>query len=154
MPKSREIHLTSRPSGMPTEANFALVERDVPDAPDGGVLVQNLYMSVDPAMRPRLTAGQELNEAMGGGALGRVVQSKSDAFKVGDLVSNRMGFREYFTSDGKGLNKLTPDPDLPLTVHMHALGGTGFTAYGGLLPTGQLEGRGEVLRSTGPRAGR
>ena len=148
MPKSREIHLTSRPSGMPTEANFALVERDVGDAPDGGVLVQNLYMSVDPAMRPRLTAGQELNEAMGGGALGRVVQSKSDAFKVGDLVSNRLGFREYFVSDGKGLNKLSPDPDLPLTVHMHALGGTGFTAYGGLLHIGQLKDGEQVFVST------
>ena len=148
MPKSREIHLVARPSGMPTDANFALVERDVPDAADGEVLVQNLYMSVDPAMRPRLTAGQELNAAMMGGALGRVVQSKSDAFAVGDLVNSRNGFREYFTSDGKGLNKLTPDPDLPLTVHMHALGGTGFTAYGGLLHIGQLKDGEQVFVST------
>ena len=148
MPKSREIHLTARPLGMPTEANFVLVERDVPDAPDGGVLVRNLYMSVDPAMRPRLTAGQALDEAMMGGALGRVVQSKSEAFKVGDLVSNRLGFREYFTSDGQGLTKLTPDPDLPLTVHMHVLGGTGFTAYGGLLHIGQLKDGEQVFVST------
>src|SRR5882724_4069198 len=118
MPKSREVHLVSRPSGSPSPGDFALVERDVADAADGQVLVQNLYMSVDPAMRPRLTAGQALNEAMGGGALGRVVQSKLDGFAVGDLVSNRLGFREYFTSDGKGLTRLTPDPDLPLTVHM------------------------------------
>jgi len=123
MPKSREVHLTSRPSGMPTDANFALVERDVPDAADGEVLVQNLYMSVDPAMRPRLTAGQALDEPMMGGALGRVVQSRSSAFHMGDLVSNRMGFREFFTSDGKGLTKLTPDPDLPLTVHPFILRG-------------------------------
>ena len=148
MPKSREIHLTKRPSGMPTEGDFALVERDSADAADGEVLVQNLYMSVDPAMRPRLTAGQELNEAMMGGALGRVVQSKSDAFGVGDLVSNRMGFREYFTSDGKGLTKLNPDPDLSLTVHMHALGMTGFTAYGGLLHIGQLKEGEQVFVST------
>jgi len=148
MPKSREIHLTKRPSGMPTDADFALVDRDVADAVDGEVLVQNLYMSVDPAMRPRLTAGQELDEAMMGGALGRVVQSKSDAFSVGDLVSNRMGFREYFTSDGKGLTKLNPDPDLSLTVHMHALGMTGFTAYGGLLHIGQLKEGEQVFVST------
>ncbi len=148
MPKSREIHLVTRPSGMPSAEHFALVERDVPDAADGEVLVQNLYMSVDPAMRPRLTAGQALDEAMGGGALGRVVQSKIDAFKVGDLVSNRLGFREYFTSDGKGLTKLNPDPDLPLTVHMHALGGTGFTAYGGLLHIGALKDGEQVFVST------
>ena len=148
MPKSREVHLTSRPSGMPTDANFALVERDVPDAADGEVLVQNLYMSVDPAMRPRLTAGQALDEPMMGGALGRVVQSRSSAFHMGDLVSNRMGFREFFTSDGKGLQKLNPDPDLPLTVHMHALGGTGFTAYGGLLHIGALKDGEQVFVST------
>ncbi|MDB5424379.1 MAG: NADP-dependent oxidoreductase, partial [Phenylobacterium sp.] len=100
MPKSREIHLVRRPTGPPTPDDFALVERDVADAADGEVLVENLLMSVDPAMRPRLTSGQALDEAMMGGALGRVVQSKTDAFAVGDLITSRLGFREYFTSDG------------------------------------------------------
>jgi NADPH-dependent curcumin reductase CurA len=148
MPKSREIHLVARPDGMPTENQFALVVTDVADAADGQVLVQNLYMSVDPAMRPRLTAGQDLDVAMMGGALGRVVQSKHPDFAVGDLVSNRLGFREFFVSDGKGLTRLTPDPDLPLTVHMHALGLTGFTAYGGLLHIGQLKDGEQVFVST------
>ncbi|MFL5294759.1 MAG: NADP-dependent oxidoreductase [Phenylobacterium sp.] len=148
MPKSREVHLIQRPTGAPKAEDFTLVERDVADAVDGQVLVQNLLMSVDPAMRPRLTAGQALNEAMGGGALGRVVQSKHPDFAVGELVTNRSGFREYFTSDGKGLTRLTPDPDLPLSVHMHALGGTGFTAYGGLLHIGQLKDGEQVFVST------
>ena len=148
MPKSREIHLVQRPTGAPKPEDFALVEREVADAADGQVLVQNLYMSVDPAMRPRLTAGQALDEAMMGGALGRVVQSRLEGFAVGDLVTNRLGFREYFSSDGKGLTKLSPDPELPLTVHMHALGGTGFTAYGGLLHIGQLKDGEQVFVST------
>lgn len=148
MPKSREIHLVARPSGMPTQDQFALVETNVPDAADGEVLVENLYMSVDPAMRPRLTAGQDLNVAMMGGALGRVVQSKNPDFAVGDLVSNRLGFREFFTSDGKGLTKLNADPDLPVTAHMHALGMTGFTAYGGLLHIGALKDGEQVFVST------
>ena len=148
MPKSREIHLIQRPTGAPTPDDFALVERDVADARDGEVLVENLYMSVDPAMRPRLTAGQALGEAMMGGAVGRVVQSRHPDFAVGDLASSRLGFREFFTSDGKGLTKLAPDPDLPLTVHMHALGGTGFTAYGGLLHIGQLKDGEQVFVST------
>ena len=148
MPKSREIHLVARPNGMPAQGDFALIETQVPDAADGEVLVENLYMSVDPAMRPRLTAGQDLNVAMMGGALGRVVQSKNPDFAVGDLVSNRNGFREFFTSDGKGLTKLAADPDLPVTVHMHALGMTGFTAYGGLLHIGQLKDGEQVFVST------
>ncbi|MFN3574282.1 MAG: NADP-dependent oxidoreductase [Phenylobacterium sp.] len=148
MPVSREVHLVQRPSGMPRDDEFQIVETNVPDAADGQVLVQNLYMSVDPAMRPRLTAGQELNEAMMGGALGRVVQSKHGDFAVGDLVSNRLGFREYFVSDGKGLSKLTPAEGLPLTVHMHALGMTGFTAYGGILFIGALKEGEQVFVST------
>ena len=148
MPKSREIHLVARPNGMPAQGDFALIETQVPDAADGEVLVENLYMSVDPAMRPRLTAGQDLNVAMMGGALGRVVQSKNPEFAVGDLVSNRLGFREFFVSDGKGLTKLKADPDLSLTTHMHALGMTGFTAYGGLLHIGQLKDGEQVFVST------
>jgi len=148
VPKSREIHLVRRPDGAPKATDFALVEREVSDAADGEVLIQNLLMSVDPAMRPRLTAGQALDEPMMGGALGRVVQSKTDAFAVGDLVTHRNGFREYLISDGKGLTRLSPDPDLPLTVYMHALGGTGFTAYGGLLHIGQLKDGEQVFVST------
>jgi hypothetical protein len=148
MPNSHEIHLVQRPTGMPVPGDFALVERQVPDAADGEVLVQNLVMSVDPAMRPRLTAGQGLNEAMMAFALGRVVQAKTDSFAVGDLVMSRLGFREYFTSDGKGLSKLSPDPELPLSVYMHALGMTGFTAYGGLLHIGQLKDGEQVFVST------
>ena len=148
MPVSREVHLIERPKAMPTVDQFQIVETHVPDAADGEVLVQNLYMSVDPAMRPRLTAGQDLGVAMMGGALGRAVQSKNSDYAVGDLVSNRLGFREYFTSDGKGLTKLTPDPDLSLTTHMHALGMTGFTAYGGILHIGALKEGEQVFVST------
>jgi NADPH-dependent curcumin reductase CurA len=145
---SREIHLIQRPNGMPTEAEFALVETTVADAADGEVQVRNLYMSVDPAMRPRLTAGQELNEPLGGGAIGRVLQSRHPDFKEGDLVQNRFGFREYFTSNGRGLQKLNPDPSLPLTVYMHVLGGIGFVAYGGLLDIGKLKDGEQVFVST------
>ena len=148
MPKSREIHLVARPNGMPAQGDFALIETQVADAADGEVLVENLYMSVDPAMRPRLTAGQDLNVAMMGGALGRVVQSKNPGFAVGELVSNRNGFREFFTSDGKGLTKLAADPDLSVTTYMHAMGMTGFTAYGGLLHIGALKDGEQVFVST------
>ena len=148
MPKSREIHLVSRPDGMPAAANFAMIETEVGDAGEGQVLVENLYMSVDPAMRPRLTAGQDLDVAMMGGALGRVVQSKHADFAVGDLVSNRLGFREFFVSDGKGLTRLQSDPDLSITTHMHVLGMTGFTAYGGILHIGALKDGEQVFVST------
>ncbi|HEY2707505.1 MAG TPA: NADP-dependent oxidoreductase [Caulobacteraceae bacterium] len=145
---SREIHLIKRPDGMPSAGDFAMVETEVDDPGEGQVLVRNLFMSVDPAMRPRMSAGQELDEAMGGGAIGRVEKSRNPDFKEGELVTNRFGFREAFVSEGRGLAALKVEADLPLQAYMHAMGGTGFTAYGGLLRIGQLKEGEQVFVST------
>jgi hypothetical protein len=145
---SREVHLVSRPEGPPQTSDFALVATEVPDPGEGQVLVRNLYMSVDPAMRPRLSVGQALNEAMAGGAIGRVEKSRHASLREGDLVTDRFGFREAFVCDGKGLAPLRTEPGLPLTAYMHALGGPGFTAYGGLLHIGALKDGEQVFVST------
>jgi NADPH-dependent curcumin reductase CurA len=136
--RSREVHLLERPRGVPTPAQFGIVETDVADLSAGEVLVENIYMSVDPAMRPRLAAQTPLNEAMGGGAIGRVLESRYTAFRQGDYVESMRGFREYFVSDGKGLSKLDAD-GMPLAAYMSVLGLTGLTAYGGLLVTAALK---------------
>jgi NADPH-dependent curcumin reductase CurA len=145
---SREIHLVRRPEGPLQPDDFTLVAAEVADPADGEVLVRNLVMSVDPALRPRMSVGQALDEAIMGGALGRIEKSRNPAFKEGDLVSNRFGFREAFVSDGKGLARLKPEPGLPLEAYMNALGGPGFTAYGGLLAIGQLKDGEQVFVST------
>ena len=77
-----------------------------------------------------------------------MVQSLNPRFKEGDLVRHGAGMQELFTNDGKGMQVLTPDPGLSLTVYMHALGGTGITAYGGLLETGALKDGEQVFVST------
>ena len=145
---SREIHLVKRPEGELTADDFAMVETEIPDPADGELLVRNLYMSVDPAMRPRMSAGQALNEAIVGDALGRVEASRNPAFPEGALVESDYGFREWFVSNGKGLQTLKVAPGLSPTVYMHALGPTGFTAYGGLLDIGQLKDGEQVFVST------
>jgi NADPH-dependent curcumin reductase CurA len=136
--RSREVHLIERPQGLPVPAQFRIAETDVADPADGQLLVQNIYMSVDPAMRPRLSGPTALNEAMTGGAIGRVLKSRNAAFQEGDHVESMNGFREYFLSDGKGLSKLDAD-GMPLVAYMSVLGLTGLTAYGGLLVIGALK---------------
>lgn len=148
MTKSLQFHLARRPNGIPVPDDFALVEVPLPDAADGEVQVAGVLLSVDPYMRPRLDAEQALGTPMIGGGIGRVTQSRNPRFAEGDLVRHGAGFRDSFVSDGKGLAVLTPDPDLPLSVYMHALGGTGITAYGGLLETGALKDGEQVLVST------
>jgi NADPH-dependent curcumin reductase CurA len=145
---SREVHLVRRPEGAPVAEDFALVETQVADPGEGEVLVRNLLMSVDPAMRPRMSVGQALGEAMLGGAIGRVEKSRHPALKEGELVSSRFGFREAFVSDGQGLAPVRAEPGLPLAAHMSALGGPGFTAYGGLLHIGRLQAGEQVFVST------
>jgi NADPH-dependent curcumin reductase CurA len=136
--RSREVHLIERPQGLPVPAQFRIVETEIADPADGQVLVQNIYMSVDPAMRPRLSGPTALNEAMMGGTIGRVLKSRNTAFQEGDHVQSMNGFREYFVSDGKGLSKLDAD-GMPLVAYMSVLGLTGLTAYGGLLVIGALK---------------
>ena len=136
--RSREVHLIERPQGLPVPAQFRIVETDVADPAEGQVLVQNIYMSVDPAMRPRLSGPTALNEAMIGGTIGRVLKSRNAAFQEGDHVESMNGFREYFVSDGKALSKLDAD-GMPLVAYMSVLGLTGLTAYGGLLVIGALK---------------
>ena len=135
---SREIHLVSRPDGLPVPENFQLVENTLTPS-DTDIVVRNLYMSVDPAMRPALSNGQtKLDQVMAGGAIGKVVSSPSSEFPVGAYVMHRSGFREYHLSDGGDMSVIVPE-DEAITTHLHVLGGTGLTAYGGLLVTGQLQ---------------
>jgi NADPH-dependent curcumin reductase CurA len=136
--RSKEVHLIERPQGLPVAAQFRIVETDIADPADGQLLVQNIYMSVDPAMRPRLAGPTALNEAMMGGTIGRVLKSRNAAFKEGDHVESMNGFREYFLSDGKSLSPLDAD-GMPLVAYMSVLGLTGLTAYGGLLVIGALK---------------
>jgi NADPH-dependent curcumin reductase CurA len=145
---ARQIHLLRRPRGVPVAADFAVVEAPLADAGEGEIQVQGLILSVDPYMRPRLDADQALDAPLLGGGIGRVVQSNNPKFREGDLVKHGAGMRERFVSDGRGVAILKPDPALPLTVYMHALGGTGITAYGGLLQTGGLQDGEQVFVST------
>jgi NADPH-dependent curcumin reductase CurA len=148
MVESREVHLVTRPDGLPRPEDFRVVPVMVSDPGPGEVLIRNLYLSVDPAMRPRLTAGYELDQPMAGAAIGRVVASEAGGLDEGDLVLHGHGMREYVVSAERGLRRLEPVPGHPITVHMHVLGGTGFTAYGGILAVARLADGDRVFVST------
>lgn len=142
---NREIHLKSFPEGTPTAANFELVESQVPEVGAGEVVVKNTWMSVDPYMRGRMTqrksyvAGFEVGKVLDGGAIGEVVQSNNETYPVGTLVNSRLGWREYFVSDGRGVSLLEPMEGVPTQSYLSVLGSTGFTAYIGLQRIAELK---------------
>ena len=66
---NRKIVLASRPEGEPSKANFNLVEEDLPGIEDGQVLVRNLYLSLDPYMRGRISDAKSYAEPVAIGAV-------------------------------------------------------------------------------------
>ena len=139
---NRQVRLAARPVGFPKTSDFELVEAAVPEPADGELLVRNSYMSVDPYMRGRMNDAKsyappfQLGEPMYGGAVGVVVESKHPDFSAGDAVTGSQGWREYDVVPGSAARKL--DLDLaPMTAYLGVMGGTGFTAYVGLLDIGQ-----------------
>ena len=88
---SREIRLKNRPEGLPKESDFELAEAVLPEIGDGEVLVQNIYMSVDPYMRGRMVDRKsyvppfQLNQPLDGGCIGRVVESNTRNFRLAIL---------------------------------------------------------------------
>ncbi|HEY2447129.1 MAG TPA: NADP-dependent oxidoreductase [Rhizomicrobium sp.] len=145
MPKSREIRLKRRPVGLPGPEDFELAETMVPEPDPGQVLVRNVFMSVDPYMRGRMTDRAsyvppfQIGEALSGGAVGKVVASNGNArFAEGDYVSNFSGWKEWFLTEGGGLQKI--DPALaPIQAYLGTFGMPGLTAYAGLLKIGELK---------------
>ena len=85
--KSREIRLKNRPEGMPRETDFELAEVELPEIGAGEVLVQNMYMSVDPYMRGRMNDRKsyvppfQLGMPLDGGCVGRVIESNKGPFQ-------------------------------------------------------------------------
>jgi len=141
---NREIHLVNRPQGMPVSADFNLVSKPVPVLNEGEVLIKNLWLSVDPYMRGRMVERASyiepfaLNEALSGGAVGEVVESRHPQFPVGSKVSSMNGWREYFTSAGSDL-QLLPQTSIAEQAFLSVLGMTGMTAYTGLLKIAELK---------------
>lgn len=135
---SKEIHLKSRPEGAPVDDNFDMVERDIGEPGNGEILVENIYMSVDPYMRGRMREAWPTGEALQGAAVGEVVASNVDGINEGDFVSHGLGWRQYSIVPGRGASKI--DPDLaPLSAYLGVMGMPGLTAYGGLLVTGEYK---------------
>lgn len=134
---SREVRLVSRPSGMPTAANFNLAQTELEPLQDRQVLVRNLFMSVDPYMRGRMNDTKsyvppfELGRPLDGGAVGEVIESRSPEFKPGDVVTSGLGWREVFIASPQALHRVSRDVQ-PLSVYLGVLGMTGMTAWAGL----------------------
>jgi NADPH-dependent curcumin reductase CurA len=139
---NRAWHLKSRPSGMPTIANFELGGIAAAPLGEGEIRVRNLWLSVDPYMRSRMNDTKsyvlpfEIGKPLQGGAVGRVVESRSPDFAEGDTVFHMLGWREEASGPAGTFNKV-PSLGVADEQWLGNLGLTGATAYFGLLDVAQ-----------------
>ena len=129
---------------MPSPRDFELAETSVGEPGPGQVLVHNMFMSVDPYMRGRMTERAsyvppfQIGEALSGGAVGKIIASNGNSrFGEGDYVSNFSGWREWFLSGGGDLQKVDPAM-APIQAYLGTFGMPGLTAYAGLLKIAEL----------------
>jgi len=133
--------LAKRPEGMVQESDFEYIEEPVAELQDGEILVRNLYLAFEPAMRgwlndvPSYIPPVAIGEVMRASTVGQVIESKNSAYRKGQLVSGMFGWQQYFVGGGAegpiGGISLVPDGIPPYRM-LSLLGGTGLTAYFGL----------------------
>lgn len=147
MAANRQIVLKQRPSGVPKPEDFKLSQAPVPALLEGEFLIRNRCLSMEPAIRgwlddrvsyfPPIALGQVIR----GPSLGEVVDSRNPRFRPGDIVRGLNNWEDYSVLSDSTLllEKVEPDPALPLSYYVGALGTSGLTAYVGLHDVGRIE---------------
>jgi NADPH-dependent curcumin reductase len=138
--ENKRVLLASRPTGWVSESNFRIEKAPVPQPAEGEVLVKNLWLSLDPYMRGRMSdaksyvKGVDIGEVMVGQTIGEVLHSRNEKFKPGDKVLTQLGWQLYGVA--REVTKVD-DRRAPLTYYLGILGMPGMTAYFGLKEIGQ-----------------
>ena len=151
---NRQVRLKSRPVDIPQAEHFEIVNEPVPDLGDNEVLVRNIYLSVEPAMRGWVSAVANYSEPIALGtvmralAVGRVEASRHSDFKPGEYVTGMFGWQDYAAVEVKVIQRKVTETDLPISTSLGVLGLNGLTAYFGLQEIGQPKTGETVVVST------
>jgi NADPH-dependent curcumin reductase CurA len=144
MPMNAMWKLAARPVGAPRPSDWQLVEAPAAEPADGEIQVENVFLSLDPAMRGWLGEAKsymppvQLGEVMRAVGAARVTASRNPRFAVGDHVTGLFGVQRFAIASGRGISKVDPAV-APLPVWLGALGMPGLTAYFGLLDVGRMK---------------
>ena len=149
---NKVLRLKKRPIGFPDEDTWELSEEILPSLNEGEILIENNYISLDPAMRGWMNETRsyiepvKIGDVMRAGSIGKVIESNNPKFSKGDVVSGGSGVQQYSINDGVGFFKIYPGK-LDLPVFIGTLGMPGMTAYFGILEVGKIKEGDTVLVS-------
>ena len=151
---NKQIVLAKRPEGLPDAKTWRHQESKLPKLNEGEILIQNHYISLDPAMRGWMREGKShippvaIDDVMRAGSVGQVIEAnKHPKFNVGDFLTGWGGVQEYTITDGKGFYKVDPNA-APLPKFIGIMGMPGMTAYFGILEVGRIK-KGDVVLVSG-----
>ncbi|MCS5498242.1 NADP-dependent oxidoreductase [Cnuibacter physcomitrellae] len=159
--KNRRWVLADHAEGPLREELWDLVDDEQRDPGPGEVLVESLWLSVDPYMRGKLkpSGGMRIGDVMGGPGVGRVVASAHPAWVEGDLIeSPSIGWQTaaIVTPDAPGAGQASriaaadPNPQSALSW----CGMPGYTAYFAMLHVARpLPGDTVVISAAGGAVG-
>lgn len=152
--RNRKVVLASRPAGIPQAEHFKIETAPVPTLADGQLLVRNVYLSVEPAMRGWVNAAAnysdpvDIGDVMRSFSAGQVVASRHPDYAEGDFVMGMLGWQDYAVTDGSPIRRKVTEHDLPLSLSLGVLGLNGVTAYFALKTCGRPEAGDTVVVST------
>src|ERR1700756_8413 len=118
--ENRQVRLVARPRGIPQAEHFSLVTEPVAAVGKGEILIQNRYLSVDPAQRGwandegNYSAPVPLNTPMRALAVGEILESNAPEFRAGEFVYGWFGWQTPFVAGpGAGLGPAHPSAPPP-----------------------------------------
>ncbi len=158
----KQVILNSYPQGEPQVSDFAVVEVAMPVVAEGEVLLETLWLSLDPLIRfaldPVTITGRahvEPGEVIYGGAVARVVESRNSDFTVGDVVEGRTGWTEYAAVDPARVPLRKIDATrAPISTAVGVMGMPGQTAHACMIGIGRVKaGETVVISAAGGMVG-
>jgi NADPH-dependent curcumin reductase len=119
---NRQVWLKSRPNGIPQAEDFDIRNSDVHSIAEAEFLVQNHYLSSDPAARGWITDAStywpriEIGDTMRTFAVGEVVESRNPRYAVGERLMGLFGWQEYAAASDRHVNLKIAPSNLPLLL--------------------------------------
>ncbi|KAK9381938.1 uncharacterized protein V2V93DRAFT_212778 [Kockiozyma suomiensis] len=136
------------PTGLPTSEHLRLISSEIPsNAPAGGLLLQTLYLSLDPYMRgcmrdPKIKTYSDayiVGKTFSNYGISRVIESNDMRFTRGDIVVPRIAKTEFSlyqvvsAAEVPLFTIVSAENGIPLTYYIGVLGMPGVTAYHSLM---------------------
>ncbi|MEE4211813.1 MAG: NADP-dependent oxidoreductase [Parvularcula sp.] len=123
----------------PRADDFGVIEKDAPSCPEGSVLIEVIYASLDPYIGSMLRGrhmGEEppapMAEPVPSAILGVVSESRADGLRPGAIVTTMSGaWQEVIAARPADLRVIERN-DLPLAAYLSVLGMPGLTAWAGV----------------------